>query len=325
MKKKHLLLLIILGLFSVAYAQEEKLRVAILDPTTSGMGMDNGTKLAVQELISAAFVSTGRFIIIERSMIDKIIKEQAFQNSDVADNSQATEIGKLAGANKVVLSAVSMVGGRNMLSIKMIDVMTASIDQQKTKIVGTNDLLDVVEPLTMELLGEEANYVKQNTFFKNLFNKKARDEEANNVYVKQNTLFLQDETNSSRVKEQIQSKSEQVNNHSIQNNQDIIHIPNMNFYVSKQDELGFFTWVDAINICAQRGEGWRLPTIGELQKMAIFKEEIGNLNGYNNRFRYWSSEEKNRRDAYYFDIKNMEKDDDDKSDADKCVRCVKSK
>ncbi|MBO4738472.1 MAG: leucine-rich repeat protein [Bacteroidales bacterium] len=161
--KKILLVLCISVLCVISHAQEKKLRVAVLDPTTSGIAMDGGTKLAVQELISSAFVSTGKFIIIERSMIDKIIKEQAFQNSDVADNSQATEIGKLAGANKVVLSAVSLVGGRNMLSIKIIDVMTASIDQQKTKIVGTNDLLDVVEPLTMELLGEEAIYVKQNT------------------------------------------------------------------------------------------------------------------------------------------------------------------
>ncbi len=52
-----------------------------------------------------------------------------------------------------------------MLSIKIIDVMTASIDKQKTKIVSSNDLLDAVEPLTLEMLGEEAVYVKQNTVF----------------------------------------------------------------------------------------------------------------------------------------------------------------
>lgn len=156
-------LLLCLCVFSKA--QESKMRVAVLDPTTSGIAMDDGTKLAVQELISSTFVNTGRYIIIERSMIDRIIKEQSFQNSDMADNSQATEIGKLAGANKIVLSSVSLVGGRNMLSIKVIDITTACIDKQKTKIIGTNDLLDAVEPLTLELLGEQAEYVKQNTVF----------------------------------------------------------------------------------------------------------------------------------------------------------------
>ncbi|MDL2262350.1 leucine-rich repeat protein [Bacteroidales bacterium OttesenSCG-928-I21] len=156
---------ILLLLQAQTQAQEQKLRVAVFDPTTSGIAMDEGTKLAVQELISSAFVNTGRFIIVERSMIDKIMKEQAFQNSDMADNSQATEVGKLAGANKIVLSAVSLVGGRNMLSIKIIDVQTATVDQQKTKIVSSNDLLDAVEPLTLELLGEKVVYTKQETQF----------------------------------------------------------------------------------------------------------------------------------------------------------------
>jgi hypothetical protein len=165
MIKKIILTGIIILCYCNAIAQEEKLRVAVFDPTTSGIEIAEGTKLAVQELISSAFVNTGKFTIVERSMIDKIMKEQAFQNSDMADNSQATEVGKLAGANKVVLSAVSRVEGRNMLSIKVIDVQTATVDQQKTKIVSSSDLLDVVEPLTMELLGEKAVYTKQETTF----------------------------------------------------------------------------------------------------------------------------------------------------------------
>ena len=163
--RKTLLIAFLLFFYVLAQAQDKKLRVAILDPTTSGISVDEGTRLAVRELISSAFVNTGRFIIIERSMIDQILKEQSFQNSDLVDNAQASEIGKLAGANKVVLSAVSLVGGRNMLSIKIVDVTTASVEKHKTKIVSSSDLLDAVEPLTLELLGEEAVYVKQNTYF----------------------------------------------------------------------------------------------------------------------------------------------------------------
>ena len=157
MKKIYILLLGI-TLFSINLnAQESKIKVAVLDPTTSGIAMDEGTKLAVQELISSSLVNTGKFTIVERSMIDKIVKEQSFQNSDIADNSQATAIGKLSGASKVFLSAVSLVGGRNMLSIKVIDVETATIEQQKTKIVNSSDLLDIVEPLTLELIGIKTN------------------------------------------------------------------------------------------------------------------------------------------------------------------------
>ena len=287
--KKILLVLWISCLSIVSQAQDEKLRIAVLDPTTGGTAMDE-TKLAVQEIISSTIVATGKYIVIERPMFDKILKEQAFQNSDVADNSQATEIGKLAGAHKVVLSAVSMVGGRNMLSIKMIDVATASIDgkHSKTKICNSNDLLDIVEPLTMEMLGLEANYAKQTIDF---------------------------------TQPQRQTPIETPKPHT----KPYIDIEQLSFYIWKQDEVGFLDWKMAHEVCSVKGEGWRLPTTDELQKMSFFINDIKNMNGYNNNFKYWSSESKSKGSAYYYDVRKRDKDNDDKSDADKCVRCVRSK
>jgi hypothetical protein len=151
--KRMIIFLSLLLFVQHVFAQEEKLRVAVFDPTSSGTAIDEGSKVAVRELVSSAFVNTGKYNIVERSLLEKVMKEQEFSNSGVVDDSQATEIGKLAGAHKVVLSVVTLVGGRNMLSIKVIDVKTATIDQQKTRLVQTNDLLDVVEPLTLELLG----------------------------------------------------------------------------------------------------------------------------------------------------------------------------
>jgi hypothetical protein len=50
-----------------------------------------------------------------------------------------------------------LAGGRNMLSIKLIDVKTASVERQKTKIITASELLDNVEPLSLELMGEKAS------------------------------------------------------------------------------------------------------------------------------------------------------------------------
>jgi hypothetical protein len=162
--RKHIFFLYCLLLpFVLSGQQEQKLRVAVFDPSSSGTAIDEGTKVAVRELISSTFVNTGKYTIVERSLLDRVMKEQAFSNTDVVDESQATELGRLAGANKVVLSVVTLVGGRNMLSVKVIDVQTATVDQQKTKIVSSNDLLDVVEPLTLELLGEVAPETKSTT------------------------------------------------------------------------------------------------------------------------------------------------------------------
>lgn len=161
--RRYLLVLCVLSLCVVSQAQQEKMKVAVLDPTISSVSKDVG--LAVQEIISSTFVNTGRYIIIERSMIDKIIKEQSFQNSDLADNSQATEIGRIAGANKVVLSSISMVGSKTVISVKIIDVQTANIDKQQVKTVPNDELLDAVHPLTLSLLGVESNNYSQSQPF----------------------------------------------------------------------------------------------------------------------------------------------------------------
>jgi hypothetical protein len=134
-------------------AQENAtLRVAVFDP--SAVGVSEGTKIVVREMISSVFVNTGKYSIVERSLLDQIMKEQEFSHTDAVDENQATQLGKLAGAHKVVLSVVTQVDNRNMLSIKIIDVQTATVEKQKAKIINRNTLLDEIEPLTQELLGE---------------------------------------------------------------------------------------------------------------------------------------------------------------------------
>lgn len=131
---------------------DEKLRIAVFDPASSGTSIDDGTKIAVREIISSTIVNTGQYSIVERSLLEKIMEEQQFSNSGAVNDQQATEIGKLAGANKVVLSVVTLTGGRNMLSIKIVDVETATIERQKVKIVTSGELFDIIEPLTLEML-----------------------------------------------------------------------------------------------------------------------------------------------------------------------------
>ena len=142
-------------------AQNDKLRIAVFDPTSSGTGIDEGTRMAVREIISSAFVNTGKYNIVERSLLERVMSEQAFSISGAVDDSQASEIGRLAGANKIVLSVITLAGGRNMLSIKLVDVNTASVERQRTQVIAAEELLSVVEPLTLELMGEESGGVRQ--------------------------------------------------------------------------------------------------------------------------------------------------------------------
>lgn len=149
--KKIILSFLAITISLLVFAQE-KTRIAVFDPASTGTSIDEGTKIAVREIISSTIVNTGNYSIVERSLLEKVMEEQRFSNSGAVDDMQATEIGKLAGANKVVISVITMTGGRNMISIKIIDVMTATVDRQKVKVVTSGELLDVVEPLTLDML-----------------------------------------------------------------------------------------------------------------------------------------------------------------------------
>ena len=68
--KKLLLVLCSLLLAGTVWAEDEKLRIAVFDPTSSGTSIDEGTKVAIRELISSTIVNTGRHNIVERSLLE---------------------------------------------------------------------------------------------------------------------------------------------------------------------------------------------------------------------------------------------------------------
>lgn len=153
------------------FADDAKLRIAVFDPTSSSSGasIEEGMKIAVREIISSTIVNKSDYDIVERSLLEKIMQEQAFSNSGAVNDADATEIGKLAGANKIVISVVTLAGGHNMLSVKMIDVKTAKVERQKVKIVSTEEqLLKIVEPVTLFLVDKPKNN-KMKERFKSLF------------------------------------------------------------------------------------------------------------------------------------------------------------
>lgn len=71
----------------------------------------------------------------------------------------------------------------------------------------------------------------------------------------------------------------------------IISIPAISFEIAA-DDLGVMTWPDAIAAANKFGDGWRLPTIKELQIIYENKEKVPNLKltgSDADRF-YWSSQ-----------------------------------
>lgn len=182
MKKTILIILLITGnIFSLLYAQTDRLRIAVFDPSGIGNNVDEGLIAATREIISSVLVNTGKYNIVERSLLDKILTEQKFSNSGAVDASQISELGRLVGANKAILTVLTATGKRIVLSIKMVDIKSANVENQKTQVVASDEILDIVEPLTLEMIGETVPKSESNSKTGSLFGGKGNTKKLSDV------------------------------------------------------------------------------------------------------------------------------------------------
>jgi len=95
--------------------------VAVL--SFSGTGMDAKDLASVTSRFEAELLATDSFKIVERRNIDKILKEQGFQQSGACDNSECSvEIGQLLSVQGIFTGELSRTGKTWSLSVKRTDV-----------------------------------------------------------------------------------------------------------------------------------------------------------------------------------------------------------
>ena len=151
MKKLLILLFSVISL--TVYAQAEKVRIAVFDPIAT-FAINDGTDVIVREITSSTVVNSGMYDVIDRMTLNKLAEEQNFARNGMMDETQAVQIGKIAGASKVLFSVLASSGTRNMLTTKLIDVLTGTVEKQQYKLIDQSmDIVLEVENLTKALIG----------------------------------------------------------------------------------------------------------------------------------------------------------------------------
>lgn len=105
--------------------------VAVLDLDAGG-GVSEETARAVTESIRSEFVNSGMYRVLDRANMDKIVKEQGVHvGFSCNDRECAIEIGKILGANKIVVGSLrKMGGGENYyykLALWVVDVESSAM------------------------------------------------------------------------------------------------------------------------------------------------------------------------------------------------------
>lgn len=124
-----LVLLLLIGFVaaSSALAEFKKTKIAVLDFQQQGkFDTDDIGKMAA-EWLTTSLVETGRFDIIERRLLEKIINEQSISNSGLVDESSASAIGKLLGVKVVVTGTMITMEDFTEINARLISVETGSI------------------------------------------------------------------------------------------------------------------------------------------------------------------------------------------------------
>lgn len=73
-----------------------------------GANQDIGKGIA--DLLVDKLVNDGTYSVIERKMLDKILAEQNFSNSDRADANSAAKIGKILGVDAIIIGSITQFG-----------------------------------------------------------------------------------------------------------------------------------------------------------------------------------------------------------------------
>ena len=95
-------------------ARRTQARFAVLDfdASTSSTGyyygwLGIGPAKGVSDLLTNALVKDGTYIVLERSKVEQILKEQNFGASGRLDASTAAQIGKILGADAVIIGTIT--------------------------------------------------------------------------------------------------------------------------------------------------------------------------------------------------------------------------
>ena len=116
--KRILVCLALLAASLPAGAQGPKKRIAVMNFDFSAVQSDvlsifggrQDVGKGVADLVVDRLVNDGRYSVIERKELDKIVAEQNFSNSDRADPNSAAKLGRLLGVDAIVIGSITQFG-----------------------------------------------------------------------------------------------------------------------------------------------------------------------------------------------------------------------
>jgi len=153
---KRALLVFLLLIFSGngVFAEEGKTFLAVLDLEIVG-DIPRELKVPLSESLREGLFQTGKFRVIDRNNMDRVLKEQGQQLSDCSSSECAVQVGRLLGVQRMVTGSLSRVGNLYVISAQLINVETGEIEMIASDRCPcqTDELLPSVDRVAGRLAG----------------------------------------------------------------------------------------------------------------------------------------------------------------------------
>jgi len=156
-----LTLAVLLAMPWSAFAQSQGLpTVAIAEVTTRGNASPDLAS-DVDGALTDQLVADGRFRVVERQQLAKVMKEQALTQSGVLSDEVQVKVAQLVGARFIVLGTVGTKGTAWVVSLRALDSGSAQVAFSETLRVGSDEQVEpgakqLARRLADKLLGSSA-------------------------------------------------------------------------------------------------------------------------------------------------------------------------
>lgn len=132
-----------------------RLAIAVLPFDTKGGAQK--LEISVTDKLVTQLVNLRRFKVMERTALEKVLKEQKLQTSGVVDEKTAVNVGKIAGADAIVIGDVNVIGGSAKVSARVIDTETSETivaKEEQGQGAGAEDVEKTVGQIAIDIYNE---------------------------------------------------------------------------------------------------------------------------------------------------------------------------
>ncbi|OGF50694.1 MAG: hypothetical protein A2231_08125 [Candidatus Firestonebacteria bacterium RIFOXYA2_FULL_40_8] len=132
------MLFLFLSCISFAFA-EGKIQIAVMELVPKDVSVSIAS--TVTDLIRNDLFNTGKYVVLDRSNLDKVLKEQSFQMTGCTTTDCAVEIGKILNMKQMVVGSIGKIGSTFYLNLRIVDVETGQMITSVSEACGMDSEL----------------------------------------------------------------------------------------------------------------------------------------------------------------------------------------